>query len=85
VNTLLPTTLVGSYPQPEWLIDRQRLATSMPPRVRVESLWRVPAELLDFYASEGEMAFDYADAVNAEIKDLFARRWSTGRGSYGWS
>jgi 5-methyltetrahydropteroyltriglutamate--homocysteine methyltransferase len=39
---LFPTTLVGSYPQPEWLIDRQRLAGRFPPRVRARELWRVP-------------------------------------------
>ncbi|HYM27730.1 MAG TPA: uroporphyrinogen decarboxylase family protein [Steroidobacteraceae bacterium] len=38
---LLPTTLVGSYPQPEWLIDRERLAGRFPPRVRARELWRV--------------------------------------------
>ena len=36
--TLFPTTLVGSYPQPEWLIDRARLST-MVPRVRMDDLW----------------------------------------------
>jgi 5-methyltetrahydropteroyltriglutamate--homocysteine methyltransferase len=41
VRILLPTTLVGSYPQPGWLIDRDRLAATMPPRVRLEALWRV--------------------------------------------
>jgi len=44
---LFPTTLVGSYPQPEWLIDRQRLAARFPPRVRARELWRVPAAYLD--------------------------------------
>jgi 5-methyltetrahydropteroyltriglutamate--homocysteine methyltransferase len=39
---LFPTTLVGSYPQPEWLIDRQKLAGSFPPRIRARELWRVP-------------------------------------------
>jgi 5-methyltetrahydropteroyltriglutamate--homocysteine methyltransferase len=43
---LFPTTLVGSYPQPEWLIDRQRLAGRFPPRVRALELWRVPQPLL---------------------------------------
>ena len=43
---LLPTTLVGSYPQPEWLIDRQKLAGRFPPRVRARELWRVPEEFL---------------------------------------
>src|SRR5271163_324111 len=43
---LFPTTLVGSYPQPEWLIDRQRLAARFPPRVRARELWRVPEPYL---------------------------------------
>jgi 5-methyltetrahydropteroyltriglutamate--homocysteine methyltransferase len=43
---LLPTTIVGSYPQPEWLIDRAKLAGRFPPRVRARELWRVPAEFL---------------------------------------
>jgi 5-methyltetrahydropteroyltriglutamate--homocysteine methyltransferase len=38
---LFPTTLVGSYPQPDWLIDRQQLAARFPPRVRARELWRV--------------------------------------------
>jgi 5-methyltetrahydropteroyltriglutamate--homocysteine methyltransferase len=176
---LFPTTIVGSYPQPEWLIDRAKLAGRFPPRVRARELWRLPEPYLaqaqddatllairfqeeagldivsdgeirresysnrfatalegvdldnpgtaldrsghpnpvprivgkirrrhavevadlqflkrhttrqtkitvpgpftmlqqaqnDFYASEEEAAYDYADAVNAEIKDLFA-------------
>jgi 5-methyltetrahydropteroyltriglutamate--homocysteine methyltransferase len=44
---LLPTSLVGSYPQPDWLIDRQKLAGRFPPRVRVRELWRVPPEWLE--------------------------------------
>ena len=43
---LLPTTLVGSLPQPEWLIDRQKLAGRFPPRVRARELWRVAPEHL---------------------------------------
>jgi 5-methyltetrahydropteroyltriglutamate--homocysteine methyltransferase len=38
---LFPTTLVGSFPQPEWLIDREQLAGRFPPRVRARELWRV--------------------------------------------
>ena len=44
---LFPTTLVGSYPQPEWLIDRQKLAGRFPPRTRAQELWRIPAEYLE--------------------------------------
>src|SRR5689334_24378475 len=43
---LFPTSLVGSYPQPDWLIDRARLAGRFPPRVRAKELWRVDPDLL---------------------------------------
>ncbi len=45
--SLLPTSLVGSYPQPEWLIDRNALAGRFPPRVRAKELWRVAPEWLE--------------------------------------
>ena len=45
-SMLLPTSLVGSYPQPDWLIDRGRLAGRFPPRVRARELWRVEPEFL---------------------------------------
>ena len=44
---LFPTTLVGSYPQPEWLIDRRKLAGRFPPRVRAKELWRIPQPWLE--------------------------------------
>jgi len=44
---LLPTSLVGSYAQPEWLIDRKKLARRFPPRVRAKELWRVAPEFID--------------------------------------
>jgi 5-methyltetrahydropteroyltriglutamate--homocysteine methyltransferase len=43
---LFPTTLVGSYPQPDWLIDRAKLAGRFPPRVRARELWRIPEQWL---------------------------------------
>jgi len=43
---LFPTTIVGSFPQPEWLIDRAKLAGRFPPRVRAQELWRIPAPYL---------------------------------------
>jgi 5-methyltetrahydropteroyltriglutamate--homocysteine methyltransferase len=46
MSLLFPTTLVGSYPQPEWLIDRKKLAGRFPPRVRAKELWRIPEEFL---------------------------------------
>ena len=43
---LLPTTLVGSYAQPDWLIDRPKLAGRFPPRVRARELWWIPEPFL---------------------------------------
>jgi 5-methyltetrahydropteroyltriglutamate--homocysteine methyltransferase len=45
--TLLPTTVVGSYPQPDWLIDRERLNHNKVPRVRAPDMWRFTGELLE--------------------------------------
>jgi 5-methyltetrahydropteroyltriglutamate--homocysteine methyltransferase len=42
----LPTMVVGSLPQPDWLIDRERLGHQFPPRVRAAELWRVPPPFL---------------------------------------
>src|SRR3989441_6680355 len=58
---LLPTTVVGSYPQPDWLIDRERLGTRLPPRVRARELWRVEERFL-------EQAHD--DATLLAIRDM---------------
>ncbi len=44
---LLPTSLVGSYAQPDWLIDRAKLAGRFPPRVRARELWRVEPAYLE--------------------------------------
>jgi 5-methyltetrahydropteroyltriglutamate--homocysteine methyltransferase len=44
---MLVTTVVGSYPQPDWLIDRDRLGDRLPPRVRARELWRVPEPYLE--------------------------------------
>ncbi|MGH7063191.1 MAG: hypothetical protein ACREET_03835 [Stellaceae bacterium] len=60
-ETLLPTTVVGSYPQPEWLIDRDRLTHLPPVRVRAEDLWRIPEPWL-------EQAQD--DATRLAIRDM---------------
>ena len=43
---LFPTTLVGSYCQPDWLIDRDKLKSQFPPRTRAKELWRIPEPLL---------------------------------------
>jgi 5-methyltetrahydropteroyltriglutamate--homocysteine methyltransferase len=46
-NTLLPTTVVGSYPQPDWLIDCDKLTHLPPVRIRAQELWRVPEPWLE--------------------------------------
>ena len=58
---MLLTTVVGSYPQPEWLIDRERLGERLPPRVRARELWRVPEPFL-------EEAQD--DATRLAVRDM---------------
>src|SRR3954452_3501437 len=58
---LIPTTLVGSYPQPDWLIDRGRLLETLPARVRAKELWRVP---------EPYLAQAQDDATALAIRDL---------------
>src|SRR5207342_1668147 len=47
VPMLFPTTIVGSFPQPEWLIDRAKLAGRFPPRTRAKELWRIPPQYLE--------------------------------------
>ncbi|HEY6874885.1 MAG TPA: uroporphyrinogen decarboxylase family protein [Candidatus Dormibacteraeota bacterium] len=57
----LLTTVVGSYPQPEWLVDRAMLGSRLPPRVRAREIWRVSPEML-------EQAQD--DATVVAIRDM---------------
>ncbi|MBV8732859.1 MAG: 5-methyltetrahydropteroyltriglutamate--homocysteine methyltransferase, partial [Acidobacteriia bacterium] len=47
MQALLPTSLVGSLPQPDWLVNRDMLASNTPPRVRMRDLWRVAPEWLE--------------------------------------
>ncbi len=60
-GSALVTTVVGSYPQPGWLIDRERLGERLPPRVRARELWRVPEAFL-------EEAQD--DATRVAVRDM---------------
>jgi 5-methyltetrahydropteroyltriglutamate--homocysteine methyltransferase len=57
---MLPTTLVGSYPQPGWLVDKSKLLGSAPPRVRLKEVWRVP---------EPELEAAQDDATRLAIRD----------------
>jgi len=74
---LFPTTLVGSYPQPEWLIDRGKLAGRFPPRVRARELWLIPEPYLAAAQDDGDMtvvlpaeAVALLDAIRAAITAL---------------
>ena len=60
---MIPTTLVGSYPQPDWLVDKIRYRETVVPRIRMPELWRVPASHL-------EEAQD--DAVRLAVADMEA-------------
>jgi 5-methyltetrahydropteroyltriglutamate--homocysteine methyltransferase len=61
VADLLPTTVVGSYPQPDWLVDRAMLGSRLPPRTRALEIWRVRPDWL-------EQAQD--DATVVAIRDM---------------
>jgi 5-methyltetrahydropteroyltriglutamate--homocysteine methyltransferase len=63
---LFPTSLVGSYAQPEWLIDRSKLAGRFPPRVRAAELWRVEAPFL-LEAQDDATAIAIADQLRAGL------------------
>jgi 5-methyltetrahydropteroyltriglutamate--homocysteine methyltransferase len=58
---ILPTTVVGSYPQPDWLVDRKVLGSRLPPRTRALEIWKVAADVL-------EQAQD--DATVVAIRDM---------------
>src|SRR5258706_6498122 len=58
---LVPTAVVGSYPQPNWLVDREMLGRRLPPRTRAREIWRVATDLL-------EQAQD--DATVVAIRDM---------------
>jgi 5-methyltetrahydropteroyltriglutamate--homocysteine methyltransferase len=58
---VIATTVVGSYPQPDWLIDRERLGHRLPPRVRARELWRV---------DEAQLEEAQDDATRLAVQDM---------------
>ncbi len=82
---LLPTSLVGSYPQPDWLIDRGRLAGRFPPRVRARELWRVdPAHLEEAQRDATVLAIRAQEAAGLDIvtdgeirRESYSNRFAT--------
>src|SRR5215210_2310961 len=63
---MIATTVIGSYPQPDWLIDRDRLRASLPPRVRARELWRVEEPYLA-QAQDDATALAIADQERAGV------------------
>ena len=60
---MIQTTIVGSYPQPDWLVDKTRFRQTVVPRIRMPDLWRVPAAHLaeahdDTHLDQLERALD---------------------------
>jgi 5-methyltetrahydropteroyltriglutamate--homocysteine methyltransferase len=82
---LLPTTIVGSYPQPEWLIDRAKLAGRFPPRVRARELWRIAPEFLQEAQDDATiMAIKAQEAAGIDIitdgemrRESYSNRFAT--------
>lgn len=82
---LLPTTLVGSYPQPDWLIDRAGLAGQAPPRVRMSKLWRVAPEWLEQAQDDATvLAIREQEAVGIDVvtdgemrRESYSNRFAT--------
>jgi 5-methyltetrahydropteroyltriglutamate--homocysteine methyltransferase len=82
---LFPTTLVGSYPQPDWLIDRAKLAGRFPPRVRARELWRIPdAFLAEAQDDATRLAIQAQEAAGLDIitdgeirRESYSNRFAT--------
>jgi 5-methyltetrahydropteroyltriglutamate--homocysteine methyltransferase len=82
---LFPTSLVGSYPQPDWLIDRERLRHRFPPRVRARELWRVgPAHLAEAQDDATQLAIRAQERAGLDIltdgeirRESYSNRFAT--------
>jgi 5-methyltetrahydropteroyltriglutamate--homocysteine methyltransferase len=83
---LFPTSLVGSFAQPEWLIDRARLAGRFPPRVRARELWRpAPEHLAQAQDDATELAIHAQEAAGLDIitdgeirRESYSNHFATG-------
>ena len=81
----LPTTVVGSYPQPDWLIDRERLGARLPPRVRARELWRVEATYLEEAQDDAtRLAVDDMERADVDVvtdgemrRESYSNRFAT--------
>ena len=90
-NTLLPTTLVGSYSQPNWLIDRDKLGGRLPPRTRALELWRVdPEQLIEAQNDATLIAIREQEIAGLDIitdgemrRESYSNRFATALDGYG--
>src|SRR5438309_8876232 len=81
---LLPTTIVGSLPQPDWLIDRGRLSEISPPRLRMRDLWRVDERWLEDAQDDAtRLAIDVQEHLGLDVltdgemrRESYANRFS---------
>jgi 5-methyltetrahydropteroyltriglutamate--homocysteine methyltransferase len=81
----IPTSLVGSYSQPSWLIDRDKLGTRLPPRVRANELWRVdPAYLEEAQDDATRLAIEDQERAGLDIitdgemrRESYSNRFAT--------
>src|SRR5581483_1685907 len=83
---VLETTVVGSYPQPDWLIDRERLRARLPPRTRARELWRVPPAMLEQAQDDATVvAIDEMEATGLDVvtdgeirRESYSNRFANG-------
>jgi len=82
---LIPTTVVGSYPQPDWLVDREQLRSRLPPRVRAREIWRVPEPFLEQAQDDAtRLAIDDMEQAGVDIitdgeirRESYSNRFAT--------
>lgn len=72
-EVLLPTTVVGSYPQPDWLIDRAKLVAQGPVRLRAPDLWRVNEGFLEQAQDDATVLPSATRNARASISSLMVR------------
>jgi len=68
MDTLMPATVVGSLPQPDWLVDKDLMLSNQPPRVRLKTIWRVPEPYLEQAQDDAtELAVRAQEAAGLDI------------------
>ncbi len=89
-SDLLLTTVVGSYPQPDWLVDRENLKNRLPPRVRAREIWRVDEKFLEAAQDDATLlAIRDMEAAGIDIitdgeirRESYSNRFATALGGF---